>query len=117
MPGHGIPDGVEDAVMRALAKDPSARFASANEFADALCVATLVRDPMPWIARGTLPAVVFSTEATTANWQREGIVHVFGAGIPKNGHVARGRLAVNAAVVGGDGEMVGHCISRARRVR
>jgi serine/threonine-protein kinase len=105
-PDHRIPDGVEDAVMRALAKDPKARFATANEFSDALRDATAVPDPIPWIAPGTAPAAVLSPEATTASWQRDRIVQVFAPAPIETGRVSRGRLAANVAVAAGDGDMV-----------
>ena len=61
-----VPYALEAIVMRALAKAPLARYASARELAQALAAATPARE-VP-LARGTRP--IFSTEATTRSFAR-----------------------------------------------
>lgn len=70
-PDQGVPQLLEEVVMRALAKDPAARYETAALFEAALRAATVgLAAPGPRLARGTGTAG-FSTERTTREWQRE----------------------------------------------
>ncbi len=57
----GVPDAIEGAVTKALARNPSDRFATVTEFAQALALSTSVTPPGPSSATSVVP-----TRATTA---------------------------------------------------
>ena len=99
-PDRDIPRALEAIVIRALAKDPSARFASAAQFRAALHAATpIVLAQPPRLARGT-QAPAFSTETTTRDWQREGSVAPPPAGIQQI------RAIIKVAIASGDGDSI-----------
>jgi len=108
-PDQGIPDAIDGVVMRALAKDPSARFETAARFAEALRAATpAVRTPALRVARGTRPCV-FSTEATTRNWQIEQVPVQRVAARPARSEPPRVedlRIAVGKAITSGDSDSI-----------
>jgi serine/threonine-protein kinase len=66
-PDAGIPHALESVVMRALAKDPRARFADAQQFAAALAAATPLEDDL---AVGTRLRPAFSSERPTRDLPR-----------------------------------------------
>ena len=107
-PDRDIPRALEAIVMRALAKDPSARFASAAQFRAALRAATsLELAQPPRLARGTQSSA-FSTETATRDWQRERLIAppiaVVIAG--DNACIQNIRVIVKAAIASGDGDSI-----------
>ena len=99
-PDREIPGVLEAIIMRALEKDPGARFVSAAQFAAALRDATSsVRARSPRLARGTQSSA-FSTETTTRDWQR---VPVPPPGDRTIHHI---RVVIKAAIASGDGDSI-----------
>ncbi|MDQ3334467.1 MAG: serine/threonine protein kinase [Myxococcota bacterium] len=91
-PERDIPIEIEAVVMRALAKDPRARFPTAASFAEALRIKW--RTAMPRLARGTEPAA-FSTQTTRTSEP-----------LAQTAEVADNRLIVAKALVGGDTDTI-----------
>jgi len=104
-----IPAGIEDAVMRALAKDPNARFATAASFAAALRGAAPAHATlMPVLRQGSRPSV-FSIEATTRDWQRDRAPVVRAASTARKGEsrqVQASRVRAFHAVAGGNSDVI-----------
>jgi hypothetical protein len=96
-PEQEIPAAIEEVVMRALAKEPSARFPTAASFAEALRITWHPRVKVPRLAVGT-NVTAFSTEATTRDWQREDR----GKPLP----IPMLRLVVAQAIAGGEGDAI-----------
>jgi len=106
-PDRELSDALEDVVMRALAKDPSARFATAALFVEALCAATTTLiEPNVRIARGTL-SEAFSTETTTRSWQRELMPVIRIAAVAgESTRIQQVRVVVQHALASGDGDAI-----------
>ncbi|HEY5952468.1 MAG TPA: serine/threonine-protein kinase [Kofleriaceae bacterium] len=105
-PEQTIPDAIEDVVMRALAKDPAARFVTAALFAAALRAATSTAtahvEPAR-IGRGS-ELDVFSAETATRDWhgRRPSIVRVAAALVGDSTRIVMIRAAIAAALASGD---------------
>lgn len=104
-PDQLIPRALEAAVMRALAKAPGDRFASAAEFAAALRGLGTDRVTAPrQFPRGTEPITEFSSEATTRSWRLEpSIVSPSAKG---TGSITESTRAVTVALASGDSDMI-----------
>ena len=105
-PDLEIPSGFDAIVVRALAKDPAARFATAAEFAAAVQAATPITLVLPThLARGTERAtktLPFSTESATRDWQQPARRVVTG----ESASIHKIRVVVNAAVATGEGDAI-----------
>lgn len=99
-PDQAIPPAVEAVIMRALAKAPGDRFATAAAAAAALphTRASVLPPPLQ-LARAPLLPAVFSAEATTQSWSREPL------GPPVH-DIASARRAVAVASARGIGNMI-----------
>lgn len=108
-PDHNIPIALETIVMRALAKDPDARFATTAQFALALRAATpiVLLAPRQRVARGTQGSG-FSAETTTRNWQREQmpLLRTATAARSETTRIQQIRIVVREALAGGDGDAI-----------
>jgi serine/threonine protein kinase len=96
-PGQNIPPAIEAAVMRALAKDPAARFATAAGFAAVLHAVPV--DRRARLARGTLDPVR-SVAATTLDWHRGPVVS------DAQRELAQIRRTLVAAISAGNGDSI-----------
>lgn len=105
-PEQAIPDAIEDVVMRALAKNPRARFESAAVFRAALHVAAATAQVRaPRIARGT-ESSVFSSETMTRDWPRTRPAIVRTPRVSESARIANTRAVIASALVGGDGDAI-----------
>jgi serine/threonine protein kinase len=107
---HSIPAAVETVVMRALAKDPGARFASASEFsADLRAAIPAGQLASARLASGTFNPP-FSSETPTSNWHRDGAISpqptASVATVGKNLEVALVRFALADAIESGNGDSI-----------
>jgi serine/threonine protein kinase len=101
-PEQDIPSALDDVVVRALAKDPAARFATAASFADALRSARPARLPRSRTARGT-PSAPFSRETTTRDWPPEERVTTASV---ESDRVREIRLTVGTAITNASGDAI-----------
>lgn len=103
-PDQAIPTAIEDAIMRALSKNPAARFASAAEFAAALRMAVpAVQGTRSRLARGTLERG--RSTAQTLDGHRHPVMSPRPA-IGNKLEIARIRLALADAVTTNDGDSI-----------
>jgi serine/threonine protein kinase len=102
-PEQDISPAIEAVVLRALAKNPSARFATAASFAATLRIACPPRIiGKARLARGTQVNAAFSTAAVTRDWRNDEVPIVAGA----HAQVDRARAAVVEALAGSDSDQV-----------
>lgn len=105
-PEQIISNALEAVVMRALEKDPAARFATAAKFAAALRAATITPVILPRsIARGT-ESIAFTAETRTINWSRQ---HVSAPTIelaPEHDRIVKTRASVAAALASGNADAI-----------
>lgn len=109
-PHQHIRPAVDRAVMRALAKDPCARFASAAEFSAALRTAVPVDEAEgSRLARGTIEPVL-CREAPTLDWDRDEITSPRSAApaptLGKNLRIAEVRFALADAIACDNGDSI-----------
>lgn len=100
-PDHDISAGIDAVVMRALAKQPAARFETAASFAAALRACPVIIALAPLTRRGTRPPP-FSTEATTRDMVRETAV----APADESAHIQQMRASIAESIQGGDGDVI-----------
>jgi hypothetical protein len=105
-PDQAIPAAIEAVVMRALAKDPRVRFATAAQFATTLRAALTVKHTRSArIARRTARPV-FSAEASTCEWQRDQVPGPVAAPINKTLRIAQIRIVLGDAIACGNGDSI-----------
>jgi predicted Ser/Thr protein kinase len=107
-PDQDVPQLLDDAVMRALAKDPAKRYETAALFEAALRAATVgLAASSLRLARGT-GTVGFSTERTTRDWQRERVQVLRAAtGVAiENVHIENLRIRAGNALAHGDSDSI-----------
>jgi serine/threonine-protein kinase len=103
-PDLDIGPDIDAVVMRALAKQPAARFESAASFAEALRACRTVTAVSP-LAHGTRPPP-FSTEATTRDMHRETNVTMRPPKISESEHIKQIRVAIAESLAGADGDVI-----------
>jgi serine/threonine-protein kinase len=97
-PEQTIPEAVDHVVMRALAKDPADRFATAEQFAAALRAATTITRIQPRsIARGTSAPSLFTAETPTLDRHQHIAIPTAGLGEQRD-RIAALRSSVAAAL-------------------
>jgi serine/threonine protein kinase len=103
-PDHDIGSDIDAVVMRALAKEPAARFDSAASFAAALRACRVVAGVSP-LARGTRPPP-FSTEAPTRDMHRTTCVMTRPPKTAESEPMQQLRTAIAEWISGGDGDVI-----------
>jgi serine/threonine-protein kinase len=103
-PDHDIGPDIDAVVMRALAKQPAARFESAASFAEALRACRTVTAVSP-LAPGTRPPPG-ATEATTRDGHRETSVTKRPPKSSESEHIQQIRVAIAESLAGADGDVI-----------
>lgn len=108
-PNRSIPPAIERIVMRALSKDPAARFTSAGTFAVAIQDATRGIRDVAELAAADVLQTAFSTEAPTRDWSSDDVPAVLrphrvsrGAPPTRSGSIERARRRIGDAIILGD---------------
>ncbi|HWO23053.1 MAG TPA: serine/threonine-protein kinase [Kofleriaceae bacterium] len=110
-PDRGVSPLLDDLVVRALAKDPAARFVDAAAFGAALARVTTdgerARPSRSWLAAGS---AAFSAEGATASMSADGVSHARSSlaseGPLVGSPLAERRHAVGGAILRGDGDAI-----------
>ncbi len=104
-PSQNIPATIEVAVIRALAKDPAARFESAAEFTEVLRTAIADQGRSSRVARGTIKPTAGSVDCRTKDWHGAPAMSptpVVGTKL----EIAQARLTLADAIACGNGDLI-----------